>query len=52
MSHEALNEWLVEAQRVLEDQAKWEREFRYKFRNLGIGLGDTSGADSSKGDMA
>ena len=50
MAHEALDLWLQEAERVLEQQAQWEREFRYKFRNIKIGLGNKSGADLNEGN--
>lgn len=50
MTHEALNLWLLEADRVLKANESWAREFRYKFRNLKIGLGNESEADLNKGD--
>ena len=37
MTHESLNFWLIEVDKVLKQNKTWEREFRYKFRNLSIG---------------
>lgn len=50
MTHESLNLWLIEVDKVLKQNKTWEREFRYRFRNLKIGIGDDFHADLSRGD--
>jgi len=35
MTHEALNLWLLEAEKVLEQQYKWEQEFKGSRNYLG-----------------